>query len=374
MGEQVERPYVPVLRAKQGEFGAVKALADDVKPFVHPLFELTPPSIRTRTTRNQDGRRTKTRSPKELGAHLTDLANAIADASVGLTEVWVDDQVARPPLVPAAGKHPLAHFFSALDTPPCPVVPVVGLHRDSAYTKAAYEQADKVGRLVIRVKPGELADSRAADRSLRRVLTEAGLKRSQAHLVLDIDPFSPGHVDLVLIGVAAVLVNVPHPEEWTTFTVTTTALPDKTFDRVDNDSEVSFERACWSMWKSLQSTKAPRLPGFGDYGIDNPETDLDQPFFNTPIPMIRYTTPDHWVFFRGTGKSNGAAKRKTDWPELAARLIASGHFRGRDFSAGDEFIQECADGAPKHSGGTQWRLAGVNHHITQVVEQLTNLP
>src|SRR5690606_37663619 len=145
---------------------------------------------------------------------------AIADASVGLTEVWVDDQVARPPLVPATGKHPLAHFFSALDTPPCPVVPLVGLHRDSAYPKAAYEQADKGGRLVIRVKPGELADSRAADRSLRRVLTEAGLKRSQANLVLDIDPFSPGHVDLVLIGVAAVLVNVPHPDEWKTFTVT----------------------------------------------------------------------------------------------------------------------------------------------------------
>lgn len=370
----MSRPYVAILRAKQGELGAVKSLADEVKPFVRPLFELTPPTIQTKTVPGADGRNIRVKVPKDVAAHLADLASAINDASYGLTEVWVDDRTHRPSTLPATGQHPLTHFFSSLKSPSCPVIPVVGLHRDPGYMKAALEQASSAGSVVIRLQARDLAEARGARLRVNDVLERAGLKPSQAHLLLDIEPLSPGHIDLVLMGISGVLANIPSPDQWRTFTVATTALPDKPYGSVPNDSHALFERACWSMWKALQTVRVPRLPGFGDYGIDNPKTDLDREFYNQPVPMIRYTTLDHWAFFRGTGKPKGGGKRKTDWPDLAKRLIDSGLYRGKDFSAGDAFIQESADGAPNHSGSTQWRRAGVNHHITQVVEQLSSLP
>ncbi len=48
-------------------------------------------------------------------------------------------------------------------------------------------------------------------------------------------------------------------------------------------------------------------------------------------------------------------------------------FRGADFSYGDGYIAACAAGVKGPSNQTRWKEVGINHHITRVAEDLTNL-
>lgn len=355
--------YVPVLRTKEGEFRAVAALAPNVSERTTPLFEVS------RAPKVQ-----KTGEYKPEHRHIDDVSSEIYKATKDLGEFWIDDKIARPEQIPVTHDNPHSRLFESLAHHTATIVPVVSTNRSKHYLSAAFDQAKKVSRLAVRVTSEFLAAPLAGDR-LKELYQRAGLTPSDIDLVLDVEPFSPAQRAVTFLGTVEAIKKIPDLDKWRTFTLVTTALPEQAAQNERNDSTFERPRSCWLMWKDLiSSSDVARKPGFGDYGVDSPATDLDREFFGAPVPMIRYTVPEKWVFFRGSGKPKNAPTRAVDWPELSRRLIASGHYRGPSYSAGDLFIKECADGAPKHGGGSAWRFVGVNHHITQVVEQLTSLP
>lgn len=91
-----------------------------------------------------------------------------------------------------------------------------------------------------------------------------------------------------------------------------------------------------------------------------------QPSFN-----IRYTTPDHYVIYKGdTNKKGGLKIEKVS--EGCRLLVESAHYFGEDFSWGDNEINEKATGESTKSGNlTTWRAIGTNHHITFIVDLLS---
>jgi hypothetical protein len=59
--------------------------------------------------------------------------------------------------------------------------------------------------------------------------------------------------------------------------------------------------------------------------------------------------------------------------EVSRKIVASGFFAGETFSAGDEFIADCAAGRCSLGSSSEWRKANMNHHITRVVVDLAAL-
>ncbi len=358
-----DHQYVPVLRTKEGEFRALEALAASVSASVIPLFEVSKAPI------NQ-----KAGLPKPEHKHIDDVSRDVIKATEAFSEIWIDDKIARPERIPETSDSPHARLFEALSDHPAIVVPVISTHRSAHYLAAAQDHARKTGRLAVRITSEFIVGPNAADR-LKAVCDSTGISASGIDLVLDVEPFNSSQKTVTFMGTVQAIRQIPALAEWRTFTLATTALPEQAAQDEPNDSTFFRPRSCWLMWQDLLSSpEVSRKPRFGDYGIDSPATDLDRTFYGAPVPMIRYTIPEHWVFFRGSGKPKNSPTRATDWPQLSRRLLSSGHFRGPDYSAGDRFIQECADGAPNHGGGSAWRFVGVSHHVTQVVEQLTNLP
>ncbi len=83
---------------------------------------------------------------------------------------------------------------------------------------------------------------------------------------------------------------------------------------------------------------------------------------------IRYTTDEHWVVARGrniqqygSSQYRDLSQRLTNMPDV---------FNGAEFSAGDRYMKDCADGTEGFGNPMTWRWVGTNHHLTFVVRQL----
>src|SRR5690554_2718065 len=142
-----QRKYVPILRAKLGEFRALRELDPALGESTTPLFEVQPvprPS--------NDPKTGKPRAPKPLEQFLKESAKNIIDATVDFPEVWIDDKSDRPDVVPGSSDHPLEHLFAEVGAPAGrSFVPALGLSRPAPYLKAATAIASTTGRLALRL-------------------------------------------------------------------------------------------------------------------------------------------------------------------------------------------------------------------------------
>jgi hypothetical protein len=87
-----------------------------------------------------------------------------------------------------------------------------------------------------------------------------------------------------------------------------------------------------------------------------------------PIPHLRYAAADEWIVVRGGPKIDDEKDGSIRW--VAKQLISCGEFAGEQFSAGDEFIVNCAGGSGPQGSPSSWRKANIIHHITRVVLDL----
>jgi hypothetical protein len=85
---------------------------------------------------------------------------------------------------------------------------------------------------------------------------------------------------------------------------------------------------------------------------------------------IRYTTPESWLIVKGRNVNQYGFEQYYD---LCKQLIGRPEYVGPEFSWGDEFIWKCAQETAGTGNATTWRKVGVNHHLTLVARQLSNL-
>lgn len=58
---------------------------------------------------------------------------------------------------------------------------------------------------------------------------------------------------------------------------------------------------------------------------------------------------------------------------MAEKVRSSDKYQGRDFSFGDEFLDDCADYNKGPGNLGNWVLADMNHHIEYTAKQLQHL-
>ena len=119
--------YVPILKAKDGEYGALQMLAPRTREAITPLLEIPP----------IDWDYAEDRPKKTIDQHLQKVGQKIERAWGQRRPLFVD----LPLWIPEnermiGGEHPLNYVFTSLRDRGIEAIPVIGLLRPNEYLSA----------------------------------------------------------------------------------------------------------------------------------------------------------------------------------------------------------------------------------------------
>ena len=107
---------------------------------------------------------------------------------------------------------------------------------------------------------------------------------------------------------------------------------------------------------------------YADYGVTKfTDSELDfSKMKNGILPKIKYTTFDSYIVLKGK-------KSVRTYTDMSKEIIESDYYFGKDFSFGDLDIYKRGTKQSGPGNNTQWVTINANHHISVVLEQLSNL-
>ncbi|QPR28320.1 beta family protein [Edwardsiella hoshinae] len=129
----------------------------------------------------------------------------------------------------------------------------------------------------------------------------------------------------------------------------------------------------YALWLYVvQNLGNGRTPCFSDYPTASATITSVDPRFMSQYVAVRYSNDNSWIFVKGTAvKGNGWGQTKTLCTTLANSALYQAY--GPNFSWGDQYIYNRANGTNKSGGSKEWRKVAHTHHLTLVVRQLTLL-
>lgn len=353
--------YMPVLKAKRGEFSALTNLASEVAAQFWPLFEIP-------LAPDQQSRKKK--SPTPTRDCLDKAVKGIVSVRKGLG-VAVDISAWSPNSRLESGEHVLSYCVKELANNGVLVSPVIGFDRwdDLDYQAAFATMKLQEGcAFTIRFDKTSMDDTKDIDfleDQLASITETCADSNANFGVVLDFGDL--GAVPVVeLQSQASDVLSRLLPWSFKFAVLLGASLPATINEAVNEiDSQGTVLRREIVAWKVLRQTAIGRKLMFGDYGVRNPRS-------NDGIALhangkIRYTTGHN--FFVARGHSLRLGNKYSQYLSLAAVVAASAHFRGADFCWGDARIVACSAGEPIQSPQT-WISIDTNHHLTAVVEDI----
>ncbi len=354
------RHYVPCLRWKLGEYQAVIRLSNSTKNFITPLIQV--PEI---------GYDFEARElERSVDDHLKLFVKRVKP-KWGERSCFVDMKLIDPAERMADRRHPVRFVFEQLRAQNCEAIPVTGIDRDRRYHREVRSAASKDGRGVcIRVSI-ENAAGQDFKKSVDALLRDVDLTSRDCDLVLDLGAppnFEPveGFAKLV----AGVVGKLPYLSQWRTFTLIGTSFP-PSMAGIERGSTI-IPRSEWVLYKrvvELFGTSGDRLPTFGDYAINHPDVLLMDMRLVKPSATIRYAIDDGWLIVKG---KNVRDYKYAQYRDHCQTVMRSPHFSGAQFSAGDQYIANCAAGEGKTGNLPTWRQVGTSHHLEKVVRDISS--
>lgn len=356
-----EYHYVPVLKGKQGEYGALAETDERVRSNITPLIEI--PSIPYDFAAEEPAR-----SAQE---HVGDVAKKIERCWGGAERFFLDagflaeeDQI--------NGRHPLAVVLEDARELDLQAVPVTGIARAESYDAAVKEAAsiDQRG-ICLRLAGEDLEEPEELPEVIEaEIFTALGLAAGDVDLVLDLGAIS-AEQQWTGATIRLLLAALPEVGNWRSLTLVSSSFP-LDLSGIDGNSTALIPRAEWSIWRSLHARRdrLGRLPTFGDYAISHPAPREVDPRIIQRSAAIRYSADDEFLILKGRSIQVHGSEQHYD---LAAELVGRPEFRGEDFSWGDAYIAARArrEGGP--GSGMTWRKAGTSQHLTLVTMQVANL-
>jgi hypothetical protein len=349
--------YVPVLKGKEGEYGALETLPSDVRTRLMPLIEV--PNVPYGSTKSLD---------QHVGGIAERLRKCWDDRPLYLDLPWFEGEERL-----SDGRVAIEAVLSDCASRGVRVVPVVSRKKSVEYLSAAASYSASAGSGgCIRLLVGDFAEDVDLGAEVGRLLSRlGGIDISSIDLVLDLEDLGADSGRAVLIA-RSLFSMIPREDEWRRIVLVAASFPEDLSD-LDAASTSTVPRREWELWGTLQK-RVDRLPRpdliFGDYGIANPVTKELDPRTMQMSASIRYTTPKSWLVLKGR---NVRQYGFDQYFELCKALVQRPEYRGSPFSWGDRYISDCAEGMTGPGNATTWRKVGTNHHLTMVVEQVANL-
>jgi hypothetical protein len=369
--------YIPILKLKLGERGALFQLSPADKAKLRPLLEVLPESLKKKPARVKPGG-----PPPPTHAEL--IAQQVADAWGTETPIFIDCAYLLAGQESTATVNTVTDIFDAMRSVKVQAIPVFTGHEAPSLTTAlrAIIATDGRGaclRAHHQLPKGGTLHAPLATGFYTRSIAALGLKPTHTDLLVDMGVFIPGMAASHVASVRGILSSLPSVPKWRHLAIAGTAFP-KSFAGLANYSTNTYERTEWLVWDALRrSIKAPeRMPLFSDYAINHPGYLEFDPVKMQLNGHIRYTTPTQFLYAKGQNLTT--RRRKTvvihtpgaaQFRGIAASLVAHPDYSGPGFSAGDQYIDDVANGKTATPGSpTTWRRAGTNHHLTLVVRQV----
>ncbi len=352
--------YVPILKGRQGEYGALQTTFSDAKPLLAPLIEIPP--IPWDYKASQPG--------KTIDEHLRSVAGNIERAwgcfePIFIDLMWIEDGERM-----VGGVHPLSHVFATIRNRGIQAIPVTGLARHQAYQEACREVIRMDGRgLCLRLQREDFDESDDLASQTSRLLSDLGACEREADLLLDLRAISPADINGQAGDVIAMIDALPQLTSWRSFVLAGTAFPDDLMG-LPPSARSAIPRAEWALWTELISSHSlPRVPTFGDYAIASPQPSEVDPRIMRPSASIRYTAEQSWIILKGRNlRDHGFAQ----FHQVSQALLGFPEYSGSDFSWGDRYISDCAGRLVGTGNLTTWRKVGTSHHVAYVLQQLAN--
>lgn len=352
------RHYVPLLKGKAGEFGALAELSSDTKAKITPFIDVPPVTEDWRTKKPS----------KPLGVHLTDIAKKTkvawgVERPLFVDLFWIDLKERTE-----NGAHPLGAMFDRLRKTNVLGIPSTGFDRDEDYNDEAKSIIDTDRRGVcIRLLDDDMEDLASLEEQLNELRGALGVGRKSVHLLMDFREVGSGDVDRCAQVGIEVINSLSNIGDYRTVTLAASGFPGS-LAKVEATSTMKLPRTELSLWKKVSAGKGlTRIPTFGDYGIAHPEL-LEADWRKFKLSgSIRYTLEKDWLIVKGGSIEKYGFKQ---FHKLAHHLANRDEFYGAEFSWGDEYISKCAVKKTTSGNLTTWRKIGTSHHITVVGEQI----
>lgn len=350
--------YVPVLRWKAGERGALKWLHPVDKDAMTPLLELIPGYMRPRCA----GR----------GVLVADDLSVVVEQ---ITECWgsapifVDARLGCAVPYRGSRARSVERFFEGLAAAGVQAVPVVQPDHATEFQNAIRQVVLKTGNgLAVRLPVTSLRTPTGGHEVLELV-EYLGAKPGSVDLIVEYGLINTGDPTF-----SFVCHRLPDIGRWRTFTVLGGSFPPDLME-IKRPGQYEVPREEWSRWTAeiSDSPHLPRLPGFGDYTIQH--AIYREPVKGAnPSASIRYTTDTYWVIMRGEGLRTPGSAGHAQYPANAELLCGRKEFRGPEFSSGDAYIWRIASRQDPRTGSPEtWLRAGINHHLTFVARQVASI-
>jgi len=363
--------YVPILRWKAAERGALLKLKSDDKTNITPLIEFIMPQ-----PDDDEGKKTpKDLLQESINVFMESIPN-IADQILkhwGYDAIFIDVQFIDGSIRAEALEKILSHGkqLNLFMIPVITIIPVIGFESDAKTRHAAIKFAKESGNgLCSRITESNFNEKSLAD-DIKNFIIKNALVTRNVDLLVDFKIID----QLISCDSFVAKINkIPHLKEWRTFIVAGGAFP-KDLSHLEKHNQHKISRADWAIWKMLLSA-LKRPPSFADYTIQHPVYMPQTSSATNPSASIRYALEDYWLIERGEGLRNPKGAGFKQYPALANILAKQKIFKGEEFSYGDSYIAEKAkDINTKKTGNPKtWLEAGINHHVTLVVNQIANLP
>jgi hypothetical protein len=345
------RDYVPVLKVKRGEKGALRSLGNGVVQHITPMLEIV-----------------ERRGP-QLKAHVETAFSNLAESVSRFPRCFLDARALAPD-----GEAAARIVFERASSESIAFSPVTGPARTADVAAAL---AHRRHGLALRLTRAEL-EGGTLRVELEAFMVRHSLEREEIDIILDLGAVD----DMVTEGIsalaAAFLAEVGDHAHWRTLTISASAFP-MSMRIVDRNSYEMVERAEWASWRhSLHDRRRDlgRLPTFSDCCIQHPRgVEGFDPKTMQVSASIRYTWRDSWLLIKG--ESTRKTLPSIQFPTLAAQLVRGvhrTHFYGSDHCEGCRLIQASADNEPGLGSAEAWRRLGTIHHITTVAEHIAGLP
>jgi hypothetical protein len=342
--------YVPILKARLGEFTAIEHAEDPVKKLIRPVLEVVP----------------EAGLPTDVIRFYNRVAEHVPDGIV----IGVDTCHLAARFGPKTAADAMLFISDYLANLRYPMLPVIRPGDESGLAQACSVAAVTHGLgacIRIGVAPqGYPGPPRFAE--VERATFAAGLEPSSVDVLLDLGVV--GQPDHVARAVDAARAGLAWAQQspWRSVTVAAGAFPRRLddFPMLAATSVPRFDAAAWSQAVAGCPSAVP--VGFGDYAVAHPELDNSQ---GGPPPTIRYADGDFWQVYRWPKDRSGGHSR---FFELCSALVRSPHWpqQGGKFSWGDEQIEAAAQGRGSRGTGRHWRSYSTSHHLAAVVGRLTS--
>lgn len=377
--------YRPIIKWKAGEYKALKNLDSQLSTKLFPLIQLVPPGF------DFERRALKTTIDEQLKNVPDDYLKNWGRPSA------IDFNLIKQDMRMSDGRLPIEYIFEEFKQRNVSVIPVTSIDRDQHYQEAVTRLARTDGNGVcIRLSLVNAYNPHVIN-VVKELLTKLKIGTESADLIVDIAaPQNYLPIEGFATGISAFLRSLLSVGDWRSTTICGSSIP-------QSMAAVSIPftllpRHEWKLFLALKRVVkefSDQVITFGDYGIVHPlqQEPLDPRKLNQAA-AIKYTIDDGWIIYRGRGVRKGK-KNKDDqssprspfdegfaqYFRLCRELSNSEHFMRAEYSAGDNLIHDTANltqeqtknWTKKTGNSTTWLAAGMNHHFTKILRDLSNL-